>query len=140
MKNLLKSHGKEFTAVIYGSKCSGKILVENDVVFLCHNNKSCDGDVSENKNLLGYKYSWYVDEGTKSDLNIHLVDNFKIVAPNLLTIPPDISQIPLFKYNEAVENHKKTLELLEEILKDNDILKKEIEMLKEEIRKYSEYL
>lgn len=51
-------HGKEFTAIIDKRISKGKIVVENQKVFLVQNNSGG----TNCKEKLGYKYSWVIIE------------------------------------------------------------------------------
>jgi len=73
--NLLDKKGQSFSAKINGSKCIGKIQVENGGVYLCQN--EADGEYCSNK--LGYRNSWSVNQGTDSDLLRNEVEDFKLL-------------------------------------------------------------
>lgn len=74
MYNLLPYNNVSFTARIKGTKTHGKIRVENDIVYLCQNKISG----ANAKNKLGYKYSWYVNQGTEESLLANNVTDFHL--------------------------------------------------------------
>lgn len=54
--------GKEFTGIINGEKCSGRISIYNGEIYLCTNN--ADGLTIPKK--YGYIYSWRLDDAVSS--------------------------------------------------------------------------
>lgn len=80
--------GSKFIGNILGSKCNGRIFKDkiNNEIFLCQNIE--DGERCDN--TLGYKYSYCINEGDLSDLEIHdiiitsitLDPDFKIPIPD----------------------------------------------------------
>jgi hypothetical protein len=72
MDNLLECKGRMFTATISANACSGKIQVENNMVYLCQD----FADGVECMDRLGYNFSWYVGQGTEENLNRNNVMNF----------------------------------------------------------------
>lgn len=74
MPNLLNCNNTAFTATIEEAKVSGKIRVEDGKVFLCQNGKN--GSSCNDK--LGYKFSWFVRDGSEISLENNSVTNFKL--------------------------------------------------------------
>lgn len=75
MENLLNCKGKRFKCKICGVSVEGKIQVERDKVFLCQNIRN-GGRTTD---TLGYSYSWYVNTGSKEDLEDNNVTDFKLI-------------------------------------------------------------
>lgn len=63
--------GTPFTANISGKKVSGRIYKNSDGIWLCQN--KLNGSDSPNK--LEFNYSWYIDDGTPSDIEYNRVSN-----------------------------------------------------------------
>lgn len=78
MDNLLKCHGRCFEADMDGTNVKGRISVDEGSVYLCQD----QFDGSDCKNKLGYKYSWHVFTGSKSDLAIQHVSYFRFTDPD----------------------------------------------------------
>lgn len=78
MDNLLKCHGKCFEADMGGTNVKGRICVDGGRVYLCQD--QCKG--ADCKNKLGYKYSWCVFTGSKSDLGGQNVSYFRLTNPD----------------------------------------------------------
>ena len=88
--NLLDCDGRKFVAdidVYTGVK--GKIRVEGKRVYLCQN--EADGFDCENK--LGYRYSWFVDNGSKSALAKECVKNFRLITERKKKSTPKIETV-----------------------------------------------
>ena len=67
------THGQKFKAYIEGLLCEGKVSIdENTQIFLCQNTIGIS--TSENE-ILGFKYSIWIDKGTKQDLEAAKVEN-----------------------------------------------------------------
>lgn len=79
MDDLLKYNNYKFSATMDGTYCEGIISVE-DYVYLCQDYKN--GDICNDKK--GYKYSWNVLFGTKKNLKDNIVENFKLICPNII--------------------------------------------------------
>lgn len=74
MENLLSCDGRIFSCKIKESPVIGKIRVEDGFVYLCqnkHNGSSCE-------DKFGYRYSWKVCSGSKHDLEITSVTDFRL--------------------------------------------------------------
>lgn len=66
-------HWQKFKAYIEGLLCEGKVSIdENTQIFLCQNTIGIS--TSENE-ILGFKYSIWIDKGTKQDLEAAKVEN-----------------------------------------------------------------
>lgn len=60
-KGIERKHGIPATATIYNRLCEGKISIDSDgSIYFCHNFEFADG--CEADDLLGYKYSWEIDD------------------------------------------------------------------------------
>lgn len=73
--DLTKCRGLNFKANIEGKPCEGKIQVEDNIVYLCQNNKvglGCD-------DKMGFMYSWSIIHGTEENMARNCVEDFKIV-------------------------------------------------------------
>ena len=68
--------GDRFTAEILKKKCSGKVHILHEEIFLCQN--KWNGGVSPK--LYGYKFSWNIFEGAPKDLKEWGVKNLKIIS------------------------------------------------------------
>lgn len=75
MENLFNCNGLGFRAKINGEECEGKIRVEHGVVYLCQNKQ--DGYFCRDK--FGYKYSWYVGDGSDEFLARNRVTEFQFL-------------------------------------------------------------
>lgn len=74
MKDLLRCKGRKFSCKILDKKVTGVITVEGDKVYLCqddHNGKGC-------RDKMGYKYSWFVDDGSPARLLYNDVTDFQL--------------------------------------------------------------
>ena len=76
MENLLNCKGKRFKCKICGVSVEGRIQVEGNKVFLCQNIRNG----SKAKDTLGYSYSWYIDTGSKRDLEDNNITDFKLIG------------------------------------------------------------
>lgn len=76
MENLLGYNGVRFSAKINDTPVSGKIRVEDGMVYLCQNEKAgaCCDDRS------GYKHSWYVGAGDSDKLKDENVTDLKLFS------------------------------------------------------------
>ena len=72
--NLLGADGKYFTAEIKGIKCKGRIAVEDNYVYLCQN--KLDGRRCKEK--YGYNYSYFIEKGTETYLELVGITNLKL--------------------------------------------------------------
>lgn len=72
--NLLGADGKYFTAEIKGIKCKGRIAVEDNYVYLCQN--KLDGRKCKEK--YGYNYSYFIEKGTETYLELVGITNLKL--------------------------------------------------------------
>lgn len=87
IEELKKCHGKPFNGVIYGTKCEGKISIDDSRSYICTDLSDLDGLSCEEK--FGYKYSWniggHLGNGfsfLKFELNIDFNDvNVQIATP-----------------------------------------------------------
>lgn len=73
--DLTKCRGLYFKANIEGTPCEGKIQVEDNIVYLCQNNKvgsGCD-------DKMGFMYSWSIIHGTEENMARNCVEDFEIV-------------------------------------------------------------
>lgn len=68
--------GDKFTAEIGGVKCSGKIYLEDRLIYLCQNEKA--GAWCSYR--YGYKYSWAIQKGSPKNLKYWGVKNLKIIS------------------------------------------------------------
>lgn len=74
MENLLQCKGKKFKANIHNIPVEGRIQVEKRSIYLCQdvsNGSSC-------KDKLGFKYSWYIGDGSEMALTKNDVSNLCI--------------------------------------------------------------
>ncbi len=74
MENLLQCKGKKFKANIHNIPVEGRIQVEKGSIYLCQdvsNGSSC-------KDKLGFKYSWYIGNGSEMALTKNDVSNLCI--------------------------------------------------------------
>lgn len=62
-KDLLNSHGRRFKAIIDGIPCEGKVSVEGEDVYLCHDDEDLEGELAND--MMGYPYSWKFDSRVK---------------------------------------------------------------------------
>lgn len=76
MDNLLNSNGRRFRCKIGDTPVKGKIRVEGDNAFLCQDKRAG----LDCMNKLGYKYSWAVNSGSASALDINLVTDFQLFS------------------------------------------------------------
>lgn len=79
MGNLLNSKGRRFSATIHGTTVTGRIQVENGIVYLCQNVRHG----STPTDTMGYKYGWSVLSGDESILIREGVHNFKLLDTTL---------------------------------------------------------
>lgn len=74
MENLLQCKGKKFKASIHDIPVEGRIQVEEGSIYLCQdvmNGYSCE-------DKLGFKYSWYIGDGSEMTLIKNGVSNLCI--------------------------------------------------------------
>lgn len=77
--------GTWFTAIIYGTKVTGKIQKEDGDVYLCQNER----DGADCDNRLGFKFSWILcKHSTLEDVQ---VNNFKLLTSK----PKDYKYTPI---------------------------------------------
>lgn len=111
MENLLNCNGLRFSAKIKGSDVEGKITVEDGDVYLCQN--EFDGLDCTNKS--GYKYSWRVGIGDKTDLSLNNVYDLKIF--NLTQ--KDIDEYKYWQVGDVVkllDEYEKEFDELHEVI------------------------
>lgn len=77
-KNLLLCDGMEYEGWINRDRIKGRITVNLDGVFLCQDFKNGSG-CGDRK---GYKYSWYVCDGSNENLIRLGVSDFKLMTVN----------------------------------------------------------
>lgn len=77
MINLLKCHGRKFSATIVSAKVTGRIAVVNNYVYLCQNKKA--GSILGINLRFGYKYSWCIKQGSETDLKNTSITNLKLL-------------------------------------------------------------
>lgn len=76
MGNLLNCNVRRFEAVFENdTKCTGRIRVENNEVFLCQNER----DGRDCKDKFGFAYSWCVGIGDKESLKNNNVCAFRLL-------------------------------------------------------------
>lgn len=96
MKNLLNCKGRPFRAKIYGIPVSGRIQVENDIVFLCQN--GMDGADAHDK--LGSRYSWSVGKGDEMVLARNNVTDFHLFP----TTPEEFETFKDWMVGDRIDN------------------------------------
>ena len=74
MENLLQCKGKKFKASIHNIPVEGRIQVEEGRIYLCQD--VSNGSICEDK--LGFKYSWYIGDGSEMTLTKNNVSNLCI--------------------------------------------------------------
>lgn len=105
MKNLLNCNGRFFSAKISDDKVTGRIRVEDEHVYLCQDKR----DGAYCKDRFGYKYSWFVEDGSEKSLAGNNVSCFKLT-------PSTAEEIEKYKDWQVGD----VLELLDEHEKDFD--------------------
>lgn len=78
MNNLLNKDGCRFRARIEGVRCTGRIYVVDNNVYLLQNMKD-GGRPRSFPSELGFEYSWDVDQGTEGQLECYEVEDLEII-------------------------------------------------------------
>lgn len=97
MENLLKAHGRKYTALIKGKSVEGKVIVSNDVAYLAQNEWD-GGSPSTGNPFKEYQYTWYVADGTADALEIEDVENFKLIEEAPLELRQEVTKPQFGKY------------------------------------------
>lgn len=76
MKNLLDCDGRRFRCKIEGMPVTGKVRVEDGIVYLCQN--KLNGNKCEDR--LGYKCSWSISDGSAESLELRAITDFQLLS------------------------------------------------------------